>query len=91
MKQSIDFSSSKAQTSTPQIRLMEDQSIENRTSISSPASMRTSIPIQLLRGSIAGSIAKTLVYPFDRLKMIYQVRFHITYLSICLFSEIYHL
>jgi hypothetical protein len=27
-----------------------------------------------LSGSIAGSVAKTLVYPMDRLKMIYQVK-----------------
>lgn len=38
------------------------------------AAVAGSVPVQLLRGSLAGTIAKTVVYPFDRLKMIYQVR-----------------
>lgn len=38
-----------------------------------PSLMITSVSLQLLRGSIAGTVAKTTVYPFDRLKMIYQV------------------
>lgn len=32
------------------------------------------IVCNVLRGSIAGTIAKTMVYPLDRLKMIYQVK-----------------
>jgi len=57
------------------------------------AKLEPGVAWRLLRGSLAGIIAKSTVYPLDRLKMIYQVKVSVVgpFRARLMFNELAHI